>query len=63
MKIFINNQLILESNDIPYMYPGNLECPVMFQISAIDKSISLINVYKGVLAPQEVDKICDFGEM
>ena len=45
------------------MYPGNLECPVMFQISAIDKSISLINVYKGVLAPQEVDKICDFGEM
>ena len=45
------------------MYPGNLEWPILFQISAIDKSISIINVFKGILSSQEIDKISDYGEI
>lgn len=45
------------------MYPGTLEWPIIFQISSIDKSISPITVFKGILTESEVAKVCDFGDM
>lgn len=48
---------------MPYQYPGNLECPAVFQISAIDKSITPVVVLKGALTEQELSMVYNVGEM
>ena len=63
LKVYINNHMIFEYPGVPYVYPGNLEHPVMFQVSAIDKSISQITVFKGTMTDAELSQIYDYGEM
>lgn len=48
---------------MPYQYPGNLECPAVFQISAIDKSITPVVVLKGPLTDKELSMVYNVGEM
>lgn len=61
--MYLNNYLILQVDKIPYSYPGNLECPALFQISAIDKSITPVVVLKGEMTDTERSLIYNAGEM
>ena len=48
---------------MPYNYPGNLEQPVMFQLSSIDKSITPVEVVKSPITEKELGMIYSAGEM
>lgn len=62
-QIYINNYLILDAEKIPYNYPGNLENPIMFQLSSIDKSITPVEIMKSNLTDKELSLIYNAGEM
>jgi len=59
----LNNHLIIESKEIPYAYPGNLEHPLMFQLSSIDKSITPVEILKSPITEEQLSMIYNAGEM
>jgi len=61
--VHINNHIIYETTIIPYHYPGNLECPAIFQLSAIDKSITPVIALKNILTDKELELVFNAGEM
>jgi hypothetical protein len=62
-QVYMNNYLILEADKIPYHYPGNIEAPIIFQVSSIDKSITPVEIMKSIHTEKERNLIYCAGEM
>ena len=63
LEVYLNDRCIISYPNLPYHYPCSIESPLLFQLSAIDKSISPVYVLKGIMTKKEISNIYTSGEM